>query len=155
MRVPALTPLLLIAGLSGLLACQDTPPPAPPVTAEEPAVPPRGHLTELSGKVTLKRADADAWISATRGMALHADDKIATAAEASATITFTGGGAVTLGENALVGLSEPRALHQDRPTDVTVHRGHVEAILAQPDRQSLSVDTPAAQISAGREVVFQ
>lgn len=88
-------------------------------------------------------------------MALNADDKVSTAEDATATITFTGGGAVTLGENALVGLSEPRALHQDRPTDVTVHRGHVEAVLTQPDRQSLSVDTPAAQISAGREVVFQ
>ncbi|HLT29393.1 MAG TPA: FecR domain-containing protein [Myxococcaceae bacterium] len=155
MRLPTLKPLLLIAGLSVLGACQDAPAPVPPVTADEPAVPPRGHLSDFTGKVTIKRADADAWIPATRGMALSADDKVATAAQASATITFAGGGTVTLGENALVGLSEPRALHQDRPTDVTVHRGHVEAVLTQPDRQSLSVDTPAAQISAGREVVFQ
>jgi hypothetical protein len=88
-------------------------------------------------------------------MALFANDQVATGAEGAARVAFVSGGSLALAENALVGLTEPRALHQERPTDVTVHRGRVEATLDRPDSQSLSVETPAAIVSAGREVVFQ
>ena len=137
-------------------ACTDPlPSPAPAAPTEDAKVPPRATLSAMRGPVSIKRAAGDEWLKAQVGMALHADDKISPGAGGTATLSFTAGGTMDLAENALVGLSEPRALHQQRATDVTVHRGRVEATLPNPEAQTLSVETPAAVITAGREVGFQ
>jgi len=144
----------LLLGTALLFGCAD-PLPAPAAPHADQAPPARATVSALRGPVSVKRAAGDEWRKASVGMRLYADDKIATGAEGTATLTFEAGGSLELEENALVGLSEPRALHQLRATDVTVHRGRVEATLLRPDAQTLSLETPAAVITAGREVVFQ
>lgn len=145
----------LLFGAALLLAACADPLPAPVAPNADDGPPARATLSAMRGPVSVKRAAGDEWIKATVGMALHADDKISTGAEGTATIAFAAGGSLELADNALVGLSEPRALHQQRTTDVTVHRGRVEATLLRPDAQTLSLETPAAVVTAGREVVFQ
>ena len=145
---------LALAALSG---CRETPVSGPPSPAQQPPPPAaRAHLAGLSGEVTVKRAAGDEWLPATEGMALFPNDKVATAARARAQLLFGGnGGTLTLQENALVALTEARAGPGRPPPDVTVLQGRVDAELAHPDKQTLSVDTPSVTVRAGREVVFQ
>jgi hypothetical protein len=145
---------LALAATSG---CRDRPESAPPPPAEQPPPPAaRAHLQGLSGEVTVKRAAGDEWLPAAEGMALFPNDKVATAARARAQLQFAGsGGTLTLQENALVSLTEARTRPGRPPPDVTVLQGRVDAELAHPDKQTLSVDTPSVTVRAGREVVFQ
>lgn len=138
---------------AGLLCCtQDRGGPSAPASA--PPVP-RARLRHPQGQVMVKRAAGDDWIQAKDAMPLYEDDKVRTAAGASASIDFTSGSSVALAEDALLGISEthPRP-GQDR-TDVTLLQGHLDATLEKPAQQSLSVTTPAATVRAGREIVFQ
>lgn len=115
----------------------------------------RATLVHPQGEVMVKRAAADDWVRGLEGMALFEDDKVRTSGRAVAQVQFVNGSTVSLSADALVGISQthPRA-GEDR-TDVTVLQGHVDAELADPARQSLSVTTPAATVRAGREIVFQ
>jgi hypothetical protein len=142
--------------LAATAGCQDTPTAAPAAATPHPVPPrPRAHLHGLQGAVTVKRAAGDEWMPAAEGMPLFASDKVATARGARVQLVFAAGGSVTLGENALVGLSEAGARAGQAPTDVTVLQGRVDAELEHPRQQSLSVETPEATVRAGREVVFQ
>jgi hypothetical protein len=129
-------------------------PPAPPLpTARVPE--PRAHLKEVRGDVKLKRATGDEWLTALEGMPLFENDKVRTAAGASARVTFTNGSTVNLGQDALIGIAETRPRPGMERTDLTVLKGRVDAALDAPATQSLSVSTPSTTVQAGREIVFR
>lgn len=148
--------MLLALALSAMpFGCTaDEKPPAP--SAAPPKAPvPRAHLQEVRGDVKLKRVVGDEWISAQDGMPLFENDKVRTAAGASARIVFSNGGRVNLGEDALIGIAETRPRPGQQRTDLTLLKGQVDAALETPSTQSLSVSTPSATVQAGREIVFQ
>jgi hypothetical protein len=153
--------LALLCALALPLACRegDAPAAAGPRPAVAPASTrvqqPRAHLRSLKGSVLLKRATGDEWVSAQDGQALFENDKVRTVAGASALVAFVNGSELSLGENALVGIAETRPAPGRERSDVTVLRGRVDAELQDPERQSLTVSTPAASVKAGREIVFQ
>lgn len=117
--------------------------------------PARATLTALTGAVTVKRAAGDAWTAAVEGMQLFENDKVRTARGASAQVRFESGSALTVSEDALVGIAEPRGRAGADPSDVTVLKGRIDAELADPKTHSLVVTTPSATVRAGREIVFQ
>jgi hypothetical protein len=88
-------------------------------------------------------------------MPLYDSDKVRTARGGTALIQFVGGSELTMGEDALVGITEEKPAAAADPADVTVHRGRIDATLAAPKVQSITVSTPSATIRAGREIVFQ
>ena len=123
---------------------------------EEPGAPQASaKLTHVSGKVLVKRSNGDDWIGATEGMELRENDKVRTAAGGKATVKFTAGGTVAVGEDALVAIAETRTRPGLERTDLTVIHGRVDAELQDARHQSLSVTTPAATVRAGREIVFR
>jgi hypothetical protein len=136
----------------GCPAEEKPPPPIQYVPAAPPAVP-RAQLKGLHGDVKVKRAAGDEWLPAQEDMSLFENDKVRTVAGAGAQIVFTQGSMVSLGEDALISIAEARR-GQPR-TDLTVLQGRVDAELADPAHQSLSVTTPTATVRAGREIVFQ
>jgi hypothetical protein len=143
--------LALAASWWWWLGCNEEPEHAPVAPTAEV----KAHLEQVSGDVKIKRAAGDDWLNATDGTQLYEDDKIRTAKGAGTSIRFTNGSSLALGEDALIGIAETKArLGADR-TDVTVLKGHVDAELKDPAKQSLSVGTPAATVRAGREIVFQ
>jgi hypothetical protein len=115
----------------------------------------RAVLLAPAGTVTVKRADGDAWIPAVERMELFENDKVRTARGAAAQLRFETGSSLTLSEDALVGVAEPRPRPGDEVSDVTVLKGRIDAELPHPDRQSITVTTPSATVRAGREIVFQ
>lgn len=144
--------------LAGPLGCADPAPPsvapAPPVSAA-PAVRPRARIRKVVGEVRVKRAAGDDWIAARPSLALFENDKVRTAAGASAEIELANGSAVSIAEDALLSIAESRGrLGQDR-ADLTVHKGRIDAELGDPEKQSFTVTTPAATVRAGREIAFQ
>jgi hypothetical protein len=132
----------------------DEKPPAPALPPARAPVP-RAHLKEVRGDVKLKRAAGDEWQAALDGLPLFENDKVRTAAGASARVAFANGGMVNLGEDALIGIAETRPRPGQERTDLTVLKGQVDATLEQPATQSLSVSTPSATIQAGRKIVFR
>ncbi|KFE59792.1 FecR family protein [Hyalangium minutum] len=128
-------------------------PPSPPAPTRQPE--PRAHLKEVHGDVKLKRATGDEWLAAKESLPLFENDKVRTAAGASARVIFPNGGMVNLGEDALIAISETRLRPGQERTDLTVIKGQVDAALETPATQSLSVSTPAATVQAGREIVFR
>jgi hypothetical protein len=120
-----------------------------------PAVPPIAALKHLSGDVQIKTAAGDDWQPAREGQALFENDKLRTSKGAGALVQLANGSVVSLGEDALVGISETRARPGRDHADVTVLHGVINAELTHPAQQSLSVSTPAATVRAGREIVFQ
>lgn len=114
----------------------------------------RATLVALRGAVTVKRAAGDVWMAAAEGMELFENDTLRTARGASAQVRFESGPAMTVSEDALVGIAEPRAAGAD-PSDVTVLKGRIDAELADAQTHSLVVTTPSATVRAGREIVFQ
>lgn len=136
----------------GCTADEKPPAPAPP-PARAPE--PRAQLKEVRGDVKLKRTTGDEWLPAREGMALFENDKVRTAAGASARVQFPNGSLVNMGEDALIGIAETRPRPGQERTDLTVLKGQVDAALETPTSQSLSVSTPAATIQAGREIVFR
>jgi len=115
----------------------------------------KARLRHVSGDVRFKRAAGDDWIAAPDNTVLLANDKVRTLRGASAIIEFGNGSLVTLGPDALIGISETNPLPGRDRTDLTLLRGQVDAELEEPARQSLSVSTPTATVRAGREIVFQ
>jgi hypothetical protein len=115
----------------------------------------RATLTRISGSVMVKRYNGDDWQTAVEAMALYENDKVRTAAGASATVNLNTGGSVALAEDALIAISETRTRPGLSRTDVTVLKGRVDAELSDGQRQSLTVGTPSATVRAGREIVFQ
>jgi hypothetical protein len=134
----------------GACTSQDAEHAAPVSTAEL-----KGHLTQVSGDVKIKRAAGDDWIGAAEGASVYENDQVRTAKGASTLVRFTNGSSLGLGEDALIGIAESRARPGTDRTDVTVLRGRVDAELNDAARQDLSVGTPAATVRAGREIVFQ
>ncbi|HYX91357.1 MAG TPA: FecR domain-containing protein [Myxococcaceae bacterium] len=116
---------------------------------------PRATLATVTGAVTVKRAAGDSWTSAVEGMDLFENDKVRTARGASAQVRFESGSALTISEDALVGIAEPRPRPVGDGSDVTVLKGRIDAELPNPKDQSLVVATPSATVRAGREIVFQ
>jgi hypothetical protein len=116
---------------------------------------PRATLAAMSGAVTVKRAAGDGWSSAVEGMELFENDKLRTARGASAQVRFESGSALTISEDALVGIAEFRLRPGGDASDVTVLKGRIDAELPNPKEQSLVVTTPSATVRAGREIVFQ
>lgn len=116
---------------------------------------PRAVLGKVQGEVTVKRAAGDEWLEATETMKLFDNDKVRTARGASAEVRFTSGSRLTVGEDALVGIAESQPLPGTDPSDITVLKGRIDAQLVDAENQSLIVNTPAATIRAGREIVFQ
>lgn len=116
---------------------------------------PKARLRSVTGDVRLKRASGDDWVAASPKNPLLANDKLRTLHGASAVIEFTNGSIVHLGEDALIGIAETRPTPGRDPSDLTLLRGDVDAQLADPSNQSLSVNTPNATVRAGREIVFQ
>jgi hypothetical protein len=150
---------LALSTLGG--GCPAAEPPVPPPAPSASAVPAapvavrRAQLQGLQGDVKVKRAAGDEWLPAQEGMALFENDKVRTVAGAGAQIVFTQGSVVSLGEDALISIAETRPRAGQQRTDLTVLKGRVDAELADPTHQSLSVTTPAATVRAGREIVFQ
>jgi hypothetical protein len=150
--------LTLLCALAAPAGCSSDPTgdaPAPAVASAAPAPRVRAHLRGLTGGVMLKRATGDEWVSAQEGQALFENDKVRTAPGASALVAFVNGSELSLGGSALVGIAETRPPPGRERSDVTVVRGRVDAELQDPERQSLTVSTPAATVKAGREIVFQ
>ena len=136
----------------GCFADDKPPAPAPPpIRAPEP----RAWLREVRGDVKFKRATGDEWQAAGDEQPLFENDKVRTAAGASARVMFPNGSLVNLGEDALIGIAETRPRPGFERTDLTVLKGQVDAALETPANQSLSVSTPSATIQAGREIVFR
>jgi len=134
-------------------ACRKTPPAGTLDAAPLPAA--RATLSQLKGKVAVKRAAADDWTSATEGMGLWENDTVQTGGSASALVRFANGSSVLVGEEALIGIAETTGLPGRERTDLTVKRGTIDATLQTPATQDLSVGTPAATVRGGREIVFQ
>jgi ferric-dicitrate binding protein FerR (iron transport regulator) len=128
-----------------------------PRVAESPKVAPvaRARLKRLVGQVLVKRAAGDDWAQAKDAMELFENDKVRTVAGASAVLEFANGSSVSLGEDALIGISETHLRPGQDHTDLTLLKGHIDAALDKPAQQSLSVTTPSATVRAGREIVFQ
>ena len=126
-----------------------------PVQPAAPPHPPRAVLKRLVGQVMVKRAAGDDWAPAKDPTDLFADDKVRTAAGASAVLEFANGSSVSLGEDALIGISQTQLRPGQDPADLTLLKGTIDAALAKPNQQSLSVATPSATVRAGREIVFQ
>jgi ferric-dicitrate binding protein FerR (iron transport regulator) len=143
----------LWVGLALALACGSD----KPAVAPSPKVAPvaRAALKRLVGQVLIKRAAGDNWTAAKEAMELYENDKVRTAVGASAVVEFTNGSSVSLGEDALIGISETHLRPGQDHTDLTLLKGHIDAALDQPAQQSLSVTTPSATVRAGREIVFQ
>lgn len=112
-------------------------------------------LTHVSGKVLVKRSNGDDWIDAVEAMALRENDKVRTSVGASATIDFTSGGTVAVGEDALIAIAETRVRPGAERTDLTVLHGRVDAELPDVQHQSISVTTPNVTVRAGRKIEFQ
>lgn len=148
-HLPLLLPLALVWG-----ACSEAPAPAP-ATAPAQARPVRARLRAPAGDVQVKGAQEAAWRPARDGQPLYENDAVRTAADAHAELEFLDGSRVRLLPDTLAGVAEsaPRP-GQDR-SDLTVVRGRVDAELGAPAQQNLSVNTPAATVRAGREIVFQ
>lgn len=150
-----------VAAMVALVACaacrkdevQEHVPSSP--AAQEPAQVPRATIENVVGEVTLKRAAGDAWTGASESMSLYENDKLRTAPGASALLRFTSGSALTLGENALIGIAEARPRPGADRSDVTVLKGRIDAELSDDRTQSIVVTTPSATVRAGREIVFQ
>lgn len=115
----------------------------------------KATLRQVAGDVRVKRAAGDDWIRATDKMELLANDKVRTLRGASMLIEFVNGSIVTVGEDALIGIAETRPTPGQDRTDLTLVRGRLDAELDHPSKQSFSVNTPAATVRAGREIVFQ
>ena len=149
--------MLLALALPALpLGCSaDEKPSAPPPPAPTRQPEPRAHLKEVRGDVKLKRATGDEWLAAKDSLPLYENDKVRTAAGASARVLFPNGSMVNLGEDALIGIAETRPRPGQERTDLTVLKGQVDAALETPATQSLSVSTPSATVQAGREIVFR
>lgn len=122
-------------------------------TASAPSA--RAHLRSHTGDVSIKRAAADDWVSSVDGDELFENDKVRTAAGASAVIRFANGSEVALGADALIAIAETRPRPGWDRTDLTVFKGRIDAELDNANAQSLTVGTPAATVRAGREIVFQ
>lgn len=140
------------------LGCSSEAPREPqPQASERPRPPPtaKARLGQTSGTVMVKRAAGDDWLAAREGYPLYENDKVRTAPGASARLDFENGSLVNVGEDALVIIAESRPKPGLERTDLTVHKGQVDAELDSPGRQSFSVGTPAATVRAGREIVFQ
>lgn len=147
----ALTVTLLCAG------CTEEVPEGTPDTAvaQEPPAVPRATVANVVGEVTVKRAAGDSWMAASESMNLFENDKLRTAPGASAVLRFTSGSALTLGEDALIGIAEARPRPGADRSDVTVLKGRIDAELSNDETQSIVVTTPSATVRAGREIVFQ
>lgn len=115
----------------------------------------KARLRQVSGDVRLKRASDDEWVTAPADTRLLANDKVRTLRGGSAAIEFLNGSVVHLGSDALIGIAETHPPPGRDPSDLTLLRGDLDAELADPSRQSLSVNTPMATVRAGREIVFQ
>ncbi len=125
-----------------------------PVSAVKPPAP-KAKLRRLVGTVLIKRAAGDDWSAAVDQMDLYENDKVRTAAGASADVVLMNGSIVMLGEDALIAIAETRPRPGVDRTDVTVFKGRVDAELDDASKKSLSVSTPSATVRAGREIVFQ
>ncbi|HZN95805.1 MAG TPA: FecR domain-containing protein, partial [Myxococcales bacterium] len=89
------------------------------------------------------------------GMDLHENDKVRTSSGAGATINFTLGGTVAMGQDALIALAETRFRPGIERTDLTVLQGRVDAKFNE-DNESISVTTPHGTVRAGRrKIEFQ
>ena len=147
--------LLLAALTAGCPSgAPETRSPAPSVAPDVPPSP-RARLKQVSGDVMVKRAAGDDWLPAAASLELHENDKVRTAAGASAQIDFANGSVATIGEDALLSIAETHPRPGQERTDLTVLKGRVAAELDDPARQSLTVSTPSATVRAGREIVFQ
>jgi hypothetical protein len=146
--------LWLGAGILGCSSDDATDQGVTPVSAVKPAAS-KAKLKQLLGTVLVKRAAGDDWIAAGDQMELFENDKVRTAAGASAVLEFSNGTFVTLGEDALIAIAETRPRPGADRTDVTVLKGRLDADLDDAATKSLSVSTPAATVRAGREIVFQ
>ncbi len=116
---------------------------------------PKARLRQVSGDVRLKRASGDDWVTAPADTGLLANDKVRTLRGGSAAIEFLNGSVVHLGADVLIGIAETHPPPGRDHSDLTLLRGDLDAELADPSKQSLSVNTPTATIRAGREIVFQ
>ncbi len=143
--------MALIFGLL-LSSCSDEPAPAAPA---EPVAPKKAQLRDLKGEVTVKRAADDGWTAATDALELRENDKVRTAKGGQVSVEFVNGAVVVLGSDALIAIAETRPRPGADRTDLTIIRGHIDAEVGDPAKQSLSVGTPTATVRAGREIVFQ
>lgn len=135
--------------LGMVLGCtSDTPRPQEALdgSTAAPAPVPRAKLRQLAGRVNVKRAAGDDWIVAQEGMDLFESDKVRTANGAQA-IVETGNGSIAMGEDALIAIPEARG-------DVTLLEGHIDAHM-DATQKTLTIQTPAAEVRAGREITLQ
>ncbi len=139
------------------LSCTSGDPVRAPTTSAPvaPAKTPRARLGGVKGTVTVKREAGDDWLSAGAGFELHENDKVRTAPGGSATLSFTNGSVVTIGEDALLSIAETRVNPGQERSDLTVIKGKVNAELGDSGQSSLTVSTPSAFVRAGREILFQ
>jgi hypothetical protein len=128
---------------------------APSSLEDAGAVPATAKLRQVSGKVLVKRSNGDDWITAVEGMDLRENDKVRTAASATAVIDFGTGGTVALREESLIAIAETRIRPGLERTDLTVLQGRVDAELPDVQHQSISVTTPNVTVRAGRKIEFQ
>ncbi len=155
---PLASLLLALACAAGAAACTPDANEAratPPSAAARPAVPPKARVRQVTGDVKVKRGAGDDWVPATAGFELHENDKVRTAAGASAQIDFAFGSSASIGEDALLSIAETQPRPGQERTDLTILKGKVAAELDDPTKQSLTVSTPSATVRAGREIVFQ
>ncbi len=146
--------MAVILAASALLSCSDDSGRLP-VAPSVPPPPPKARLKTLTGEVSVKRAADDGWTAAEEDLDLRENDKVRTAKGAGVSVEFASGAVVMLGEDALIAIAETRPRPGTDRTDLTVIRGRINAEVAGPAKQSLSVSTPAATVRAGREIVFQ
>ncbi|MFZ5472058.1 MAG: FecR domain-containing protein [Myxococcota bacterium] len=136
------------------LACTGSEAP-PPLASAAVAPEPKATLRAISGEVTVKRATSDGWMTAAGEVQLFENDKVRTAAGATAVLDFPNGSTVNLGEDALVSITETRPRPGQERSDLTVLKGTIDAELDDQAKESITVTTPSATVRAGREIVFQ
>jgi hypothetical protein len=147
----------LLAGAVGLGCSTGPPEPKPAVVdfAAGPAAQTKARVRQFKGDVKIKRAAGDDWLPATAALELFENDKVRTAAGASAQIDFMNGSVANIGEDALLSIAETQPRPGQERTDLTLLKGRLAAELEDPGKQSLTVSTPSATVRAGREIVFQ
>jgi uncharacterized membrane protein YgcG len=128
-----------------------TPPPTPspnptPAPTPSPSEEPLAKITEITGEVLVKKADADTWIKAEVNASLKPSDSIKTSDESTASILFFEGSTIELNSNTEIRISKLSINDKTKSTTIELWqeigktKSRVEKLV---DSDSLyQIDTP-------------
>ncbi len=121
-----------------------------PVLSQTPSQPRVLRLSFVEGRVTLQRPDVQGWAEAPVNTPLQQGFKLSTGGNSFAEIQFENGGALRLGEESLIELTELGLGPQGDKTDrVNLRQGYATFHpLSSRSEESLQVETPLGTLNA-------